>query len=81
MNLNSNKLFKTIIKSNGSSTQPSRMAIVTEIIGDAVYLTFYGEEEQSIKPYKRLSSYTPNLGDTVLLQKVNGSYLITGNII
>lgn len=81
MNLNSNKLLATIKKSNGSSTPSSRMAKVTQISGGSVYLTFYGEEEQSSKPYKRLSSYTPAVGDTVLLQNVNGSYLITGKVV
>ena len=57
------------------------MAVVSSIRSGKIYLTFYGEEEMSQKPYKRLDSYMPSIGDTVVLQKVGSSYLITGKVV
>lgn len=45
------------------------------------YVTFFGETEQSNKVQKRLSSYTPMVGDTVLLTKINGTYIILGKVV
>lgn len=58
-----------------------RMATVTSYANGKVYLTFYGEESQREKPYKRLASYTPNVGDTVIVAKLNKSYTIMGKVV
>lgn len=81
MSLNSNKLFNTITNAKSKKEAQTRMAVVTSISGNNIYLTFYGEEEMSQKPYKRLDSYVPAIGDTVVLQKVGSSYLITGKVV
>ena len=81
MSLNSNKLFHTITNATNNGETQARMAVVSSISGNNVYLTFYGEEEMSQKPYKRRDSYTPAIGDTVVLQKVGSSYLITGKVV
>ena len=78
MSLNSNKLLNTISNTKKVEEAQTRMAVVSSISGNNIYLTFYGEEEMSQKPYKRLDSYMPAVGDTVVLQKVGSSYLITG---
>lgn len=58
-----------------------RMARVTQVSGSKVYLTFYGEEIQRGKSYKRLASYTPTVGDTVIVAKLNKSYTILGKVV
>ena len=80
MSLNSNKLLNTITNSKKEEEAQTRMAVVSSIRSN-IYLTFYGEEEMSQKPYKRLDSYMPSIGDTVVLQKVGSSYLITGKVV
>ena len=57
------------------------MATVSEVSGDNVYITFYGEENQRVKSYKRLESYNPTVGDTVLVAKLNKSYTILGKVV
>ena len=81
MSLNSNKLLNTITNSKKEEEAQTRMAVVSSIRGGNIYLTFYGEEEMSQKPYKRLDSYMPSIGDTVVLQRVGSSYLITGKVV
>lgn len=81
MSLNSNNLYKTIAAAQKSNEPQTRMATVTLINENNIYLTFYGEEEMSQKPYKRLDSYNPMVGDTVVLQKIGSSYLITGKVV
>lgn len=81
MSLNSNKLLNTISNTKKVEEAQTRMAVVSSINGNNIYLTFFGEEEMSQKPYKRLDSYMPAVGDTVVLQKVGSSYLITGKVV
>jgi len=58
-----------------------RMATVTEIDNGEVFLTFYGELTQREKSYKRLSSYTPAVNDTVICAKLNNTYTILGRVV
>lgn len=44
------------------------------------YVTFFGEDVQSSKIQKKLSSYTPVVNDTVLLANINGTYVILGKV-
>lgn len=76
----SNEMANSLQNINTTSTS-FNMATVTEVAGNDVFLTFYGEEEQRDKSYKRLSSYTPNVGDTVLVAKLNKSYTILGKVV
>ena len=57
-----------------------RLAKVTNVDVGALYLAFYGEDVQSEKPYKLLSSYNPAVGDTVCVAKVNESWLVLGKV-
>jgi len=65
------------------NTTPSsfKMATVSQVNGNDVYLTFYGEETQRVKSYKRLASYTPATGDTVIVAILNNSYTIMGKVV
>lgn len=69
------------LKQINTRSESFKMATVTEINETGVFLTFYGEEEQRIKSYKRLNSYTPVIGDTVLVAKLNKSYTILGKVV
>lgn len=57
---------------------PFKLATVTSASGQ---IRFWGEDTPSSKTYKRLKSYTPTVGDTVVLARVNSSYVILGAII
>lgn len=75
----SNEMANSLKNINETSSS-FKMATVTEVSGDDVFLTFYGETEQRIKNYKRLASYTPTEGDTVLVAILNKSYTILGKV-
>ena len=76
----SNEMANSLQNINTVSTS-FKMATITELSGEDIFLTFYGEETQRIKSYKRLASYTPNVGDTVLVAKLNKSYTIMGKVV
>ena len=72
MSLKSNEFFQNF---NSDEKSNIRLAKVTQIEGENVYITFFGEDIQSGKPYKILSNYNPTVGDTV-----NGSWIILGKV-
>lgn len=80
MSLLSNLLYKQISNAQPQQEKNTRMATVTSTT-DGVFIQFYGEDTPSLKPFKRLASYTPTVGDTVCLQNINGSYVITGKVV
>lgn len=77
---NSNEMANSL-KSINTSSATFSMATVTSVTGGKVYLTFNGEENQREKNYKRIASYSPAVGDTVLVAKLNKSYTIIGKVI
>ena len=77
MSLQSNDFVKHM-NVNGSSE--FRLASVSEVFNGEAYLTFYGEDKQSEKPYKILSSYNPVVGDTVCVARINESWLVLGKV-
>lgn len=81
MSLLSNSLYKQISQAGEQEEKTNRMATISSIDNDNVYIQFYGESSPSLKPFKRLDSYTPTVGDTVVLQNINGSYVITGKVV
>lgn len=78
---NSNELANSLLNYGNKSDATFRMAKVTAYSDNKVFLTFYGEENQREKAYKRLSSYYPQIGDTVICAKLNGSYTILGKVV
>lgn len=60
---------------------PFKLGTVVELfdIGTAK-IQFDGEEEPSEKEYSYLASYSPNIGDRVLLASVAGTYVIMDKI-
>lgn len=58
-----------------------RMAIVDNVTNDRPYIRFYGEGAASQKTYKYLQSYTPVIGDKVLVARVAQTYVILGKVV
>ena len=81
MSLLSNDLLNQITQAGQTETKSTRMARVTSIVNDEVFIQFYGEDTPSQKPFKRLSSYTPAVNDVVILANINNSYIITGKVV
>lgn len=79
MSIQSNQLYNEIAQAGQTNEKSVRMATVTSITG-GVFIRFFGEDTASQKPFKRLSSYTARVNDVVLVQKINGSYVITGKV-
>uniref|UniRef100_UPI0032611151 hypothetical protein n=1 Tax=Clostridium sp. NkU-1 TaxID=1095009 RepID=UPI0032611151 len=58
-----------------------RMAVVENVTGGRPYIRFFGENMASQKPYKYLQSYTPVVGDKVLVARVAKTYVILGKVV
>lgn len=78
--ITSDSLLNTI-KTANKKEESTRMAIVSSVTDGKVYLQFFGDTEPSRKPYKRIDSYTPTEGDTVVVSKVGNSFIITGKVV
>ena len=77
MSMKSNEFMKQM---KGENENYFRLATVASVVTNELYLTFYGEDGQSEKPYKYLSSYNPAIGDTVCVARVNESWLVLGKV-
>lgn len=80
MSLLSNDLLETIKESSDKPAPNVRLAEITRSDGTGNYVKFYGDDSASKKSYKKLASYSPEIGDTVLMINVNGSFLIAGKV-
>lgn len=80
MSLKSNELLRTIKKSTEDNTPQVRLATIKQLVSGKYKVQFYGEEEISQKTYMKMSNATVNTSKPVLMQKVNGTYVIMGNI-
>ena len=80
MSLLSDSLYDEITKAGQADEKKTKMATVSSITG-GLFIQFYGESTPSLKPFKRLGSYTPAVGDTVIVQNINGSYIVTGKVV
>ncbi len=59
-----------------------KLAKVTELFqSGTVKIQFYGEDTPSEKEYSYLASYTPSIGDTVLLIPMAETYIVLGKIL
>lgn len=58
------------------------LGTVSEYIeGEGVQIIIDGEETSTIKTYKFLSSYKPEINDRVLIEEISGSYVVIGKIV
>ena len=58
-----------------------KLGIVTATNSSGTRIRFDGEESATQKRYMRLSSYTPVVGDRVMLVEISGTYVIIGKVI
>lgn len=80
MSLKSNQLFRTI-QNNANDNEPNvRMATVKSVSSGKYIVRFYGEDADSQKAYMKMTNATINTSKPVLMQKINGTYVIMGNI-
>lgn len=49
--------------------------------GTGVRLTIDGESSPTSKNYMFLSSYTPTVGDRVIVEEISGSYVVIGKVV
>lgn len=80
MSLKSNELLRTIKKGTEDNTPQVRLATIKQLVSGKYRVQFYGEESTTEKAYMKMSSVTINTAKPVLMQKVNGTYVIMGNI-
>ena len=80
MSLKSNELLRTIKKGTEDNTPQVRLATIKQLVSGKYRVQFYGEESTTEKAYMKMSSATINTSKPVLMQKVNGTYVIMGNI-
>lgn len=60
--------------------KPTAMGTVTGTSG-GVQIQFDGESQASTKTYKRISPYTPTVGDRVLLVRAGRTWVVLGKIV
>lgn len=77
MSLNSNEFLNQIKKEDKAGF---KIAVVTEIENNNLYIRFYGEDSESHKTYKFLDNYNPAKGDVVCVARINESWLVLGKI-
>lgn len=80
MSLKSNDLLKTIKKGTEDNEQQFRLATIKQTVSGKYKVQFYGEEEPTQKAYMKLRDVNLRTTSPVLMQKVNGTYVIMGNI-
>lgn len=81
MSLKSNELLRTIQKSTNDPGPDTRLATLTRTTAGKYYVQFYGEDEESKKPYKKLYNVNIQYNQPLLMQKINGTYVIIGNLV
>lgn len=64
----------------GKKQRITKLGKVTSVSGGKTFIRFDGEDSASTKGYMKLSSYSPTVGDRVILLRCNGTYIILGKI-
>lgn len=80
MSLKSNDLLRTIQKNTNDNEPNVRMATIKQAVSGKYKVRFYGEDADSQKAYMKMSSASINTSKPVLMQKINGTYIVMGNI-
>ena len=81
MSLKSNDLLKTIKKGTEDNSPQIRLAKLSSVSGGKYYVQFYGEDTPSAKPYMRMRDANLQYDKPLIMQKVNGTYVIIGCVI
>lgn len=72
-------LIKQIVRNELGDRSQYKIATITDVSG-RTRVRFAGESQSTQKRYSYLSSYTPVVGDRVLMARVKGSYVILGKL-
>jgi len=73
--------FLQIVQTNNSLSVVYKLGTVTELFADgSPKIKFYGEGTASEKKYPYIATYSPAIGDRLLITSVSGSYVILGKI-
>lgn len=81
MSLNSSELLKTIYKGVNPEEKTKRLATVISVdLTKGRQVRFYGEEFPTEKFYKVAFGVSAAVGNTVIMEKINGNYIITGRV-
>lgn len=80
MSIKSNELLRTIQKNANNNEKDVRMATIKQVVSGKYKVRFYGEDADSQKAYMKMTSASINTSKPVLMQKVNGTYVIMGNV-
>lgn len=79
MSLASNKLLKTIYTNENPNDKTTRLATVVSGNSSLGFtVQFYGEEQPTQKRYKKYRDLSIGIGDKIVMNKINGTYIITG---
>lgn len=80
MSLKSNNLLRTIQKATEDNEPNVRLAMVKQTVSGKYRVQFYGESETSQKAYMKLRDVSIRTTTPVIMQKINGTYVIIGNV-
>jgi len=73
--------FVRLISKLNQNEKAFSLGIVGGVSGNKVTIQFDGETSVSQKYYPILASYTPVVGDRVLVANVSGTHVVLGKII
>ena len=80
MSIKSNNLLRTIQKATKINEPNVRLAMVKQTVSGKYKVKFYGESETSQKTYMKLRDVNIRTSTPVMMQKINGTYVIIGNV-
>lgn len=80
MSLKSNELLRTIQKNTNDNDSNIRLAMAITTVSGRYKVQFYGESEPSQKTYMKLRDVTVRFNTPIMMQKINGTYVIIGNV-
>lgn len=80
MSLKSNELLRTIQKNSNDNEPTVRLAMIKSTVSGKYKVQFYGEDDTSQKAYMKLRDASIRTNTPVMMQKINGTYVIIGNV-
>ena len=80
MSLKSNDFLRTIQKTSNNNEPDVRLATITQQISGKYKVQFYGEDAATEKTYMKIRGVSVITNKPVVMQKINGTYVIMGNV-
>lgn len=63
-----------------AETRAFCMGVITSVTG-GLFVKLDGEATARTKSFKRCSTYTPVVGDRVLIASISGTYVVQGSVV